>query len=130
MAIDHVAWVRRANSRWVVHHGLEANTESYLDHLAEEDPERLRESCSAAYLLVQERPTDEDPKPWFYSGLFSLATAAEIRTYLSHHWLVRMSVTSSADGLAQNAAGHAVSDQTLRKIHRIREAVARIRARA
>ena len=127
MAMDYVAWVRRANSRWIVHHGLGTDTTAYLDHLARRDPERLLKSCRHAYLLVRGHPPQEDPKPWFYSGVFSLATAAEIRSYLSNHWLVRMVLTAAPGDLAQNPAGHEVSEPTLRKVSTIREAVTRVR---
>jgi hypothetical protein len=127
MGMDYVAWVRRANSRWIVHHGLSSHANAYLDHLERNDAERLIESCRHSHLLAQERPPGDDPKPWFYAGLFSLATPAEIREFLAGHWLLRMTVTTLPQGLAQNAAGHAVSGETLRKIQRIREAVARVR---
>ena len=127
MAIDYVVWVRHANSRWIVRHGLGADAEAYLDHLARRDSERLLKSCRFAYLLVRGRPPEEDPKPWFYSGIFSLATSAEIREYLSNHWLLRMVLTVAPGDLAQNPAGHEVSEPTLRKICAIREALARLR---
>jgi hypothetical protein len=127
MTIDYATWVRRANSRWIVHHGLSANAEAYLDYLARRDPKRLLESCRHAYRLTHERPPEEDPKPWFYGGVFSLATAAEIREFLSGHWLLRMVLTGSPGDLAQNPAGQAISAPTLRKIEAVRQAVARIR---
>lgn len=127
MSVDHVAWARRANSRWIVHHGLSAHARAYLDHLERTDPERLARSCHSAYVLAHERPPEEDPKPWFYSGLFSLATAAEVQQYLASHWLVRMVLMGDARQLAQNPAGQAISEPTLRKILAVRQAVSRLR---
>lgn len=71
-ALD-LAWVRNANRRWIVHHNLDARSEAYLQHLDKTDPRRLLQSCSNARRMVRERPANDDPKPWFYSGLFSLA---------------------------------------------------------
>lgn len=126
--MDYVAWARRTNARWIVHHRLGEHAEAYLDHLAQQDPDRMERSCRKAYLLVHECPAGQDPKPWFYSGLFSLAAPAEVRHYLSNHWLVRMAVSGPAGGLAQNAAGQAVSEVTLETIRRIHEAVSRARS--
>ncbi len=127
MAMDYVTWVRRANSRWIAHHGLSSNAAAYLDHLERHDPERLSRSCHHAYRLAQERTAGDDPKPWFYAGVFSLATPMEIRRYLSKHWLLRMVLAGSPADLAQNPAGQEVSRATLRKIMTVRAAVARVR---
>jgi hypothetical protein len=129
MAFDYVGWVRRTNSRWIVHHDLGHDTEVYLDHLARNDPQRLARSCRLAYILVQEGPSGEDPKPRFYSGVFSLATGIEIQNYLRSHWLVRAVLTGSPSDLAQNPAGYEVSEPTRRKILAVREAVARLRGK-
>lgn len=121
--IDHVAWVRRGNSRWIVHHGLGKNAQAYMEHLEKEDAERLARSCSNAYLMVQRCDPMEDPKPWFYAGLFSLVKPEEAKMYLANHWLVAMCV-----GLAETPEKSliqldAVSELTVEKIRRIREAV-------
>lgn len=34
----------------------------------------------------------EDPKPWFYAGLFRLATPAEVRRFLSTHRTTKAAV--------------------------------------
>jgi len=121
--IDHVAWVRRGNSRWIVHHGLGKNAQAYMEHLENEDPERLALSCRNAYLMVQRSEPMEDPKPWFYAGLFSLVKPEEAKLYLTSHWLIAMCV-----GLAETPEKSlirldAVSELTVEKIRRIREAV-------
>lgn len=130
MSVDYVAWVRRANSRWIVHHDLSNHAEAYLAHLQQTDPARLRVSCQHAYQLAQERPAGEDPKPWFYGGLFSLATPLEVRKYLSNHWLLRMVLAHASGDLAQNPAGQQISNSTLQKIKAVRQGVARMRALA
>jgi len=122
--IDYISWVRRGNGRWIVHQGLGRNAEAYMKHLETNDPERLGISCRNAYLMVQQSDPVEDPKPWFYTGLFSLVKPDEAQAYLAEHWLLTMSVgmlTGPAPILLDS-----VSDNTLDKIRRIREAVDRL----
>lgn len=121
--IDYVSWVKRGNSRWIVHRGLGKNAEAYMNHLEQCDPQRLERSCRNAYLLVQESDPMEDPKPWFYTGLFSLVKTEEAQEYLADHWLLTMSVGVMNCNTPTQAMFDAVSDNTLEKIRRIREAV-------
>jgi len=81
---DDIHWVRHVNGRWLVRESLREDASAYLDHLAATDPARLREVCRRAHVLVGGHP-GEDPKPWFYAGLFSLATMAEAERYLRGH---------------------------------------------
>src|SRR4051794_20202758 len=71
---SYVAWAYRVNGRWIVHHGLDQRAKAYMDHLAGVDPRRLERSCQLAHQLARQA-APEDPKPWFYAGLFSLADA-------------------------------------------------------
>jgi len=82
---DPVEWVRRVNRRWIVRQGLADAAEEWLDHLQGKSDPRLRQVCGNARRLVQEGDRLEDPKPWFYAGLFSLATASEARRFLGEH---------------------------------------------
>lgn len=124
--VDYVAWVRRGNSRWIVHHGLGKNAQAYMEHLAKEDPRRLEQSCRNAYLLVQEADPMEDPKPWFYTGLFSLLKPEEAKVYLMNHWLIAMCVGLADTPEKSLVKLDAVSELTVEKIRRIREAVDRL----
>jgi hypothetical protein len=123
---DYVAWARRRNNRWIVHHGLSKKTDSYLDHLAKTDPQRLSLSCRNAHLLVQKAKPDEDPKPWFYSGVFSLATAAETQRYLAGHWFLSMTVAPDSAATEPQFSSENVSSTTIDKIKSIREAIAQL----
>lgn len=125
-ALDYVAWVRRANSRWIVHQGLAQKAEAYLEHLERTEPERLFRSCRNAYRLVHERQPMEDPKPWFYAGLFSLAHPDETRTFLAGHWLVATAIAPAGTTPPATPSPETVSTATLEIVRRIREAIARL----
>lgn len=122
--VDYVAWTRRANARWIVHHDLGRNAESYLGHLAQADQRRLIPSCRNAYQMVWLRDAMEDPKPWFYSGLFSLTTADEAGKFLANHWLTRIVTGPPEEILA--TPHESVGEITLEKIRRIQEAMAKL----
>lgn len=85
-ACDAEAWVRRVN-RWIVHRGLDDRAEEWLQELAREDDGRLRRSCELARRMTRRVADDEDPKPWFYAGLFGLATRGEAGRFLARHHL-------------------------------------------
>lgn len=125
---DYVAWVRRANRRWIVHGGLGQTAEAYLDHLARTDPPRLEHSCRNAYHLVREAGPLADPKPWFYSGLFSLAHPAETREYLADHWLIASVLGDPSQPPPTPQAGRPVSPATTELIQQIRRALLRLTA--
>jgi hypothetical protein len=118
-----VTRTRQINSRWIVHHHLRQNTELYLEHLSQNDPPRLVSSCRNALWMIEQGDPLEDPKPWFYSGLFSLATADEAKQFLAGHWLTRI-VTPAAKALKE-ADPETVGEITWEKIRRLREALAR-----
>lgn len=128
ISVDYVAWVRRANGRWIVHQGLGRNAEAYLEQLARTDPDRLLHSCRNAYLLVRESQPMEDPKPWFYAGLFSLATESEKQEFLAGHWFVATAITPAGATAPSTPATETVSPATLEKLDRIRAALTRLPA--
>ncbi|MGV3753900.1 MAG: hypothetical protein ACO1QS_00795 [Verrucomicrobiota bacterium] len=97
-----------------------------MDHLQENDPQRLVVSCRNAYLLVQQADPMEDPKPWFYTGLFSLLKPEEAKVYLLNHWLITMCVGLADPPEKSPIRLDAVSELTVEKIRRIREAVDRL----
>lgn len=123
-APDHVAWAQRVNSRWIVHGDLNRNAGLYLDHLAGTDPLRLVASCHDAHLMTGWCDPTEDPKPWFYSGLFRLATPQEAGTFLADHWLTRMVTASSGETAVISPEN--VAEITLEKIQRIQRALVKL----
>jgi hypothetical protein len=126
-AVDDVAWARRVNEGWIVQHGLNDSLVGYLDHLAATDPERLTRSCQLAHRLVREMPRGEDPKPWFYGALFSLATEAEAREFLREHPLLAAIVPAlhdeQANGLPEGL--QSAGAETIGKIQQLREMLER-----
>lgn len=81
-----VSQVRRINSRWIVHHGLRETTARWLDHLEVRDPARLEETCGFAMRVMHEfRRLLQDPKPLFYSAVFSRARSEEIANFLKNN---------------------------------------------
>ena len=123
--IDYTAWAKRANARWIVHGGLGKNAEAYMAHLERCDPTRLDLSCRNAYLMVWQRDSMEDPKPWFYGGLFSLATAEEAAKFTSEHWLTNLLVGPNQE-TALSKLTPEVGDLTLEKIESLRGAMAKL----
>ena len=124
---DEVAWARRVNSRWIVHQGLGASAEAYLNHLAQTDSERLARSCRHAQQLVRECG-QEDKKPWFYAGLFSLATVNEARKFLTGHWFTILAVPPLAAELGSSSPPINMSEPTRDKLQKIREKLTRLLA--
>jgi hypothetical protein len=124
--IDHVAWARRLNGRWIVHGQLNGTTAAYMDYLAETDPERLARSCRLAHHLVRTLRPAEDPKPWFYGGIFSLATATEAARFLDQHALIASVVPALASGSRLSPGLGAIDPTTRRKILRLRNVLRRM----
>ena len=127
---DAVAWVRAANARWLVHHGLREDAADYLDHLAAVDPGRLKRSCGIARSMVQRCGSASDPKPWFYAGLFSLATAEEGRRFLSGHKFTRMAIPELAEALGSDFMPDRVGEATWALIECIRAALEEVAGRS
>jgi hypothetical protein len=113
------------NQRWIVHHGLDERAEAYIDHLAKTDPERLERSCQLAHQLAHQARR-EDPKPWFYAGLFSLATVDEAREFLANHWFTLSAIPSLPVELCADAPAGAIGKASRTKIARIRKALSRL----
>lgn len=120
---DLVAWTHRVNARWIVHHNLNRTAAAYLTHLAQADPRRLAASCRNAHWMVEQAGL-EDPKPWFYAGLFSLATAEETTKYLAAHWLTNI-VTDTSKQVSATGL-ESVSESTVEKIRRIQAALTKL----
>jgi len=120
---DDLAWARRVNSRWIVREGLRASAAAYLDHLASTDGERLLRSCRRARRLTDRFGSDEDPKPWFYAGLFSLATRDEVTRFLTEHPFTLAAIPGEEGAMPGFLAPDSVAKTTWEKILRIREGV-------
>lgn len=123
---EAVEWARRVNNRWIVHHGLKESANAYLSHIESVDQERLVKSCERARQLIRACGSSDDPKPWFYAGLFSLATLEEAREFLAGFEFTVSAIPSLADALASSAVPGVVSEETRQKIQRIRAAVAQL----
>jgi len=119
-------WAHKVNGRWIVHHGLRESAESYLNHLEANDPERLAASCDRANRLVRACEAGEDPKPWFYAGLFSLATVEEAGCFLVDHWFTTACIPSLVGRVDSRAMPQSIGSETRTKIERVREALANL----
>jgi len=87
-----IDWVSRVNHAWLVRGGLDTAAEKWLAHLRGTDPARLEASCAAARAMCGMRDPLADPKPWFYAGLFSFATADEVRQFIPGHRITKAAV--------------------------------------
>lgn len=92
-----VEWAGRINRRWIVHHGLGQRADDWMAHLATTDVKRLKKSCEIARGMIRRWAQVGDPKPWFYSGLFSTATAEEAKIFLAGHRLTTATVPAMAE---------------------------------
>ncbi len=124
---ETVAWVREVNSRWIVHHGLKEHATAFIAHLEDNDTSRLIAACDRAVRMIHACQADEDPKPWFYSGLFSVATAEEAERYLAEHWFTAQCIAPYLPGPCRLGTKEAsVGPETEAKIDRIRQTLAEL----
>lgn len=119
---DDIDWVRHVNGRWIVRESLRKDAAAFLDYLSATDPDRLRESCRRARVLTSTHP-GEDPKPWFYSGLFSLSSEEEAARYLKGHDFTIACIPRLAEISFCALRVDEVRPDTADKIQRIREAL-------
>ena len=119
-------WARRVNNGWLVRGGLDATTDAWLTHLEQSDPGRLLASCEIARALCRGGDHTIDPKPWFYAGLFSLATFREARRFLSAHRFTASAIPALAqdETLLQWAATLSPASREL--LDRLRVAVSNL----
>ena len=118
-----VDWAKRINSSWIVHQGLREQAAGWIAHLEATDPHRLHDSCLVAQEMCEHRGCDDDPKPWFYSGLFSMATADEARRFLASHKLTSASVPALADDEGVRNWTASLCAETTRLLGRLRAAL-------
>jgi len=126
---DLPAWARRVNGCWFVRGGLDETTEAWLVHLEQTDPVRLLASCEIARDLSRGPDHTHDPKPWFYAGLFSLATEKEARTYLTAHRFTAAAIPALAQDPTLNQWAATLSPASRELLARLREAVAALTRR-
>jgi hypothetical protein len=122
-----VEWVRRVNQAWIVHSNLDQHAEAWLDYLVDLNDGRLEPSSCAARAMFRSRASLDDPKPWFYAGLFCLATDEEARRFLSNHRVTKATVPSLAGSDEVALWMDRVGDETRELIGRLRQALAEIR---
>ncbi|KAB2640674.1 MAG: hypothetical protein DVB25_03635 [Verrucomicrobia bacterium] len=116
-------WARRVNRTWLVRGGLEIATEAWLAHLEQTDSARLLASCEIARTLSRGPDRTHDPKPWFYAGLFSLATAAEAHHYLATHHFTAAAIPALAQDAASNQWAATLSPASHNLLERLRSAI-------
>lgn len=120
-------WVEIVNRTWIVHTHLNDSAQDWLDHLDELGDDRLWKSCLLARAMCARRGPIDDPKPWFYAGLFHLATAAEARRFLRNHRLTRATVPAlHGDEEIRNWLT-SLSPETRALLARLRAALAELR---
>lgn len=113
-------WVRRVNRTWIVRNGLAERSEEWLAHLERLGDGRLETSCEIARSMTRLRERSEDPKPWFYAGLFSLATADEARRFLANHRLTPASVPAMWEDEMVKQWITGIGPETLELLERLR----------
>jgi hypothetical protein len=125
-----VEWADRINRRWIVHHGLGQRAEDWMAHLAKTDAKRLKKACMAARAMIRCWAQVGDPKPWFYSGLFSTATAEEAKHFLAGHRLTTATVPAMAEDDEVKDWVASLCTETRELLHRLRSALRSIRESA
>ena len=117
------AWARRVNRGWLVRGGLADTTDAWLAHLEQADPGRLLASCEIARALSRGPDRTHDPKPWFYAGLFSLASAEEARHYLTDHRFTAAAIPALAQDASVTAWVATLGPASRELLTRLREGV-------
>jgi ATP-dependent helicase/nuclease subunit B len=118
-----IDWAKRINRGWFVRNGLADAAAAWLAHLEETDPARLLGSCDIARALSRGPDRVNDPKPWFYGGLFSLATEAEARKFLANYRLTSAIIPALATDPEANQWVAGLKPATQELIARLRTAV-------
>lgn len=120
-------WANTVNNRWIVHNNLNNSAQDWIDYLAALHDGRLLKSCEIARAMCSLRDRLDDPKPWFYSGLFHLATAEEARHFLPNHRVTRATIPAMADDEAVLLWLDRINPETLKLLDRLRNALLEIR---
>lgn len=121
-----VDWAKRINRSWIVHNNLNDQAEAWINYLAESNDPRLEISCESARAMCDQRESLDDPKPWFYSGLFHLATPAEAFRFLDVHRVTKAAVSSMANDDGVRLWINRVSPETRDLLERLRSSLMEI----
>lgn len=122
-----IEWAGRVNQTWFVRGGLKEHAVEWMKYLMSMDDGRLQSSCEAARAMSGLRDPLEDPKPWFYAGLFSLATADEARRFLDTHRITKAAVPSMRADETVVLWLDRAGPETRELIQRLRDAIRRIK---
>jgi hypothetical protein len=95
--LPSIDWARRVNRSWIVRGHLNEHAETWLDHLAAKGDGRLESACSTARAMCALRDRLDDPKPWFYAGLFSPATRDEALRFIATHHVTKAAIPAMTD---------------------------------
>jgi hypothetical protein len=121
-----VEWAKRINRSWIVHNNLNDQAEAWIIYLAGSGDPRLEISCEAAQTMCDRREPLDDPKPWFYAGLFHLATPEEARRFLDVHRVTKATVSSMSDDESVQLWINRISPETRDLLERLRFSLAEI----
>lgn len=122
-----IDWATRVNRSWLVRSNLNDHAEAWLKHLAGLDDGRLLKSCEIARALCAARQPDDDPKPWFYAGLFQLATAAEAKSFLDTHRVTKSLVPTMEEDPEVQLWLDRVGPETRELLARLRQGLEQVR---
>lgn len=120
-----VEWVKRINRSWIVHNNLNDRAEAWVDYLIENSDPRLARSCELARAMCDQRDPLDDPKPWFYAGLFHFATEEESREFLETHRVTKATVPAMVDDESVKLWVNRISAETRELLERLRNALGR-----
>jgi hypothetical protein len=120
-------WVHRVNRSWLVQGNLNEHAAEWLEYLAARGDDRLERSCETARAMCDLRDPLEDPKPWFYAGLFSLATAPEARRFLAGHRTTTATLPAMEEDEQVKLWIAKVGPETRDLLDRLRHGLARLR---
>ena len=126
-ALTPIDWVKRVNRTWLVKGSLNEHADAWLEYLAALNDGRLQLSCENARAMCSLRQPLDDPKPWFYAGLFSLATAPEAKRFLAPHRITKATVPAMEDDEDVILWTDRVGPETIELLERLREGIARLR---
>jgi len=125
-SMSPVDWVKRVNQSWIVRHGLAERAEEWLAYLERQDDGRLETACRSAKGMCGVRDRSEDPKPWFYAGIFSPASKEEAKHFLANHRLTPASVPTmwEDEGVAKWIEG--IRPETRELLERLRRGLVEV----
>ena len=125
-ALEPIAWAKRVNRTWLTKGGIREHADAWMKHLAACGNGRLKRSCENARAMCGFRDPLDDPKPWFYAGLFSLATVDEAQRFLATHRITKAAIPSMQDDGEVLLWLDRVSPETRELMDRLRDALRRL----